>query len=149
MRVCVCLQVYALTLGLWPSSAESEHVTGVCANGSVFSCVVYMYAFIMRGTASMSCIHRDSVLQLLNCCLGIASIQYERTATLAEVHFLLEARHICLALLHIHPLNLGGIVQNHTYIQKEVRTQPDKMIGEWRCSGFQMHAQGGKARCTV
>lgn len=47
-------------------------------------------------------------------------------------------------LLHIHPLNLVGIVQNYTYIQKEVRTQPDRMIGECRCSGFQMHAQGVK-----
>ncbi len=140
----MCLQVYALTLGLWTSSAESKHVTGVCANGSVFPCVVYMYVFIMRGTASRSCIHRDSVLQLSNCCLGIAGTVYEPTTTLAEAHFLLEVRNVCLALLHIHPLNLGGIVQNHTYIQKDVRKQPDRMIGEWRCSGFQMHAQGEK-----
>lgn len=39
------LQVYAFTLGLWVSIAESVHV----ANGCMLPCVVYKCAFIMRG----------------------------------------------------------------------------------------------------
>ncbi len=94
--------------------------------------------------------HAFTEIQFFNCQIAVWPLQvYEPTTTLAEVHFLLEARHVCLALLHIHPLNFGGIVQNHTYIQKEVRMQHDRMIGECRCSGFQMHAQGLNFRCTV
>lgn len=50
--------------------------------------------------------------------------------TLVEVQFLPEARHVRLALLHIYTLNLGGIVQNHTLIHREVRMQSDGMKGE-------------------
>lgn len=81
--------------------------------------------------------------QRLNC--RIASWAWDMSqetapsTTLAEVHFLPKARHVRLALLHIYNLNLGSIVQNHTFNQREVRVQSDGMIGEWRMSRFQKY----------